>query len=142
MRRTHNDVTFLDTFLTEDFCREQGFFTTRYDRRARQWIIDSREFAAVKKQLLQTLAQRGTPRVYVVDANHANRKELRLHHKHDGLDIKLEWASVTLGNLAALWHRPVHLETAVDGKPVMLTHDGSAMTQRDLDTEPDEGAGG
>ena len=141
VRRTHNDVTFLDTFLTEDFCREQGFFTTRYDTRARSWIIDSREFAAVKKQLLQSLSQRGTPRVYVVDANHANRKELRLLHRHDGLDVKLEWAAVTLGNLATMWQRPVHLQTMVDNKSVMLSHDGSAMTQRDIDTEPDDGDG-
>ncbi len=138
VRRTHNDVTFLDTFLTEDFCRRQGFFTTKYDPRSRQWIINTREFRAVKKQMLQTLAQRGTPRAYVVDANHGNRQELRLNHRHDGLDIKLEWASTVLGNLAALWSRPVHLETMVDGKPVMLTHDGSEMKQRELDTQADE----
>ncbi len=129
VRETHNDVTFLDTFLTADFCRAQGFFTTKKDPRTGRWIIDSREFALVKSQLLSHLASRGTPRVYVVDGNHAGRMELRLQHRHDGLDIQLQWAEQVLGNLAKVWSRPVHLETQVDGAAVLLSHDGAAMTR-------------
>ena len=133
VRRTHNDITFLDTFLTADFCREQGFFTTKYDAKAAEWVVDSHEFEDVKKQLLMMLATRGTPRVYVVDANHANRGELRMWHQHEGVDIQLDWAQVTLANLQALWGRPVHLDTTIDAKPVRLSHDGSEAkrTKRD-----------
>jgi len=127
VRRTHNDITFVDTFLTPDFCREQGFFTTRYDPKGRQWVVDSREFEEVKAQLLQMLVSRGTPRVYVVDGNHGNRNEMLLVHQHEGLDIQMDWAGVTLGNLAKLWKRPVHLETLLDGKPITLTHDGTEV---------------
>lgn len=129
VRRTHNDVTFLDTFLTEDFCREQGFFTTKYDPKAREWVIDSREFLDVKTNLLQMLATRGVPRVYVIDANHANRGELRLAHQHEGLDIQLDWASITLQNLTAIWGRPVHLDTLIEGKPIRVSHDGHEITR-------------
>ena len=127
VRRTHNDITFLDAFLTADFCRQQGFFTTRFDRRAREWVIDSREFADVKKGLLQMVASRGTPRVLVADANAFNRGELLMVHTHEGLDIQLDWASQTLANLAAIWRRPVHLDTTVDDRDVRLTHDGSEL---------------
>jgi stage V sporulation protein R len=139
VRKTHNDVTFLDTFLTAEFCREQGFFTTVYDRRAGEYVIDSREFKKVKKGLLQMIATRGSPRVFVVDGNHANRGELRLAHQHQGQDIQLDWAQITLRNLAALWGRPVHLETLVDDKPTLLSHDGSEFTQAErTETELDE----
>ena len=124
VRHTHNDITFLDTFLTADFCREMGFFTTKFDPKAGEWVVDSREFEDIKRQLLQMLASRGTPRVYVVDGNHANRGELRLHHQHEGLDIQLEWARVTLRNLQAIWGRPVHLDTHIDGRGIRLSHDG------------------
>ena len=138
VRRTHNDITFLDTFLTADFCREQGFFTTRFDPKAGEWVIDSREFEDVKKQLLMMLATRGTPRVYVVDANHANRGELRLVHQHEGADIQLDWAQVTMGNLQAVWGRPVHLDTLLEGKPMRLSHDGSDARRSKRDrTEED-----
>ncbi len=129
VRRTHNDVTFLDTFLTAEFCREQGFFTTTYDRRAGEWVLDSREFAQVKKGMLQMLASRGTPRVYITDANVGNRSELLMVHEHEGLDIQLQWAQTVLGNLARIWGRAVHLETQVDDKPVTLKHDGTEFTQ-------------
>ena len=127
VRRTHNDVTFLDTFLTAEFCAQQGLFTTRQDARSGQWLIDSHEFDQIKTQLLHTLATRGSPRVYVVDANHGNRGELALRHDHEGQDIKLEWAEVALGNLARIWARPVVLETHLDGKPAALLHDGDEM---------------
>ena len=122
---THNDITFLDTFLTADFCREQGFFTTKYDPKAGEWLVDSHEFEDIKRQLLMMLATRGTPRVYVVDGNHRNRGDLRLWHQHEGVDIQLDWASVTMQNLVALWGRPVHLDTSIEGKPIRLSHDGT-----------------
>jgi len=132
VRHTHNDVTFLDTFLTADFCREQGFFTTTYDKRAKQWVIDSREFEQVKEQLLNMLALRNTPVVYIVDANAFNRGELRLAHQYEGLDVQLDWASVTLGNLAAIWGRPVHLDTFLEGKPIRLSHDGTEIKREEV----------
>lgn len=124
VRRTHNDITFLDTFLTADFCREQGFFTTTFDPKSNEWVVDSREFLDVKRQLLQMLASRGTPRIYVIDANANNRGELRLMHEHEGLDIQLDWANQTLGNLSRLWGRPVHLDTLLDKRPITVSHDG------------------
>ena len=89
----------------------------------------SREFAEVKKGLLQMIATRGSPVVYAVDANFGNRGELLLAHRHEGLDIQLDWASVTLMNLVAMWGRPVHLQTLVDGKPMLLSHDGTGVTR-------------
>jgi stage V sporulation protein R len=127
VRRTHNDVTFLDSFLTAEFCREQGFFTTTFDPKANEWVVDSREFDDVKRQLLQMVATKGTPRVYVTDANAHNRSELRLHHEHEGVDIQLDWAGLVLGNLARIWGRPVHLDTLVESQGVRLSHDGTEL---------------
>src|SRR5262249_43241741 len=125
VRRNHNDVTFLDSFLTADFCREQGFFTTTFDPKSGELVVDSRELDDVKRQLLQMVAAKGTPRVYVVDANAENRGELRLAHEHDGLDIQMDWAALTLANLVKLWGRPVHLDTLLEARPITLTHDGT-----------------
>ncbi|MCB9686290.1 MAG: SpoVR family protein [Alphaproteobacteria bacterium] len=138
VRRTHNDVTFLDTFLTADFCREQGFFTTKFDPKANEWVIDSREFEDVKKQLLMMLATRGNPRVYVIDANHGNRSELRMWHEHEGSDIQLDWAQVTMANLYELWGRTVHLDTLLEGKPIRLSHDGTEAKRSKRDPNPGE----
>ena len=133
VRATHNDVTFLDDFLDADFCAAQGLFTTQRDPRTGRWLIDSRELRKVKRAALSQLASRGNPRIFVVDANHGNRGELRLLHRHDGLDVHLGWAEVALGNLAAIWSRPVELETLLEDKPVVLRHDGQVLARRDAD---------
>lgn len=124
VRKTHNDVTFLDTFLTEEFCRRVGLFTYEYDKKSGEYLVDSREFADVKQKLLFMVSNHGQPRVYVSDGNHANRGELELSHEYEGVDIQLEWASHTLGNLARVWGRPVHLRTRIEGKDAILHHDG------------------
>ena len=137
VRRTHNDVSFIDAFLTEDFVREQGMFTTQYDPRAKRWVIDSREFQQIKQQVLSMIASRGAPRVWVLDANAHNRGELLLHHGHEGMDLDLSYADRVLGNLAGLWNRPVLLQTTLEGKPVHLRHDGAELKQAKghIDTE-------
>jgi stage V sporulation protein R len=132
VRKSHNDVTFIDTFLTEDFVREIGLFTYEFDKSAGHFVIDTREFQAVKQKLLFMLSNHGQPRVAVTDANHANRGELELSHEFEGMDIQLDWAAETLQNLARLWGRPVHLVTTIDGKRVILHHDGDEFTSEGL----------
>ncbi len=124
VRRSHNDVTFLDTFLTEEFCRRVGLFTYEFDRKSGEYLLDSREFADIKQKLLFMVSNHGQPRVYVTDGNHANRGELELTHQYEGVDIQLDWASHTLGNLAQVWGRPVHLRTKIENKDAVLHHDG------------------
>lgn len=124
VRRTHNDVTFLDTFLTEEFCRRVGLFTYEFDKKSGEYLLDSREFADIKKKLLFMVSNHGQPRVRVTDANHANRGELELTHEYEDVDIQLEWANHTLANLARVWGRPVHLKTRIEGKDAVLHHDG------------------
>ena len=128
VRRTHNDVTFIDTFLTEDFVRRTGLFAYEYDKKSRQFVIDGRSLAAVKQKLLFMVGNRGNPRIEVTNGNHANRGELELTHRHEGVDIQLDLARTTLRNLARLWGRPVHLLTQIDEKDTHISHDGETLT--------------
>ena len=136
VRRTHNDITFIDTFLTEDFVRKVGLFTYEYDAAAGHYLLDSRDFQAVKQKLLGMLSNRGQPRIHVTNGNHSNRGELELTHQHEGMDIQLDWAEPTMRNLARLWGRPVHLKTRVDDKDVTLHHSGDTFRAEGLKKRP------
>lgn len=129
VRKTHNDVTFLDEFLTEEFVREQGIVVWDKDKRTGKYKVGSDDFKAIKQQLLFMLSNRGQPRLRVLDANHANRGELVLGHQHEGMDLDLQWAERALGNLQRVWSRPVLVKTELDGKPVWLRHDGTDFSQ-------------
>ena len=67
--------------------------------------------------------------IYVEDANYRNRSELLLWHKHDGQDLKADYARATLKGLATLWSRPVHIRTMVEEKPTIWTHDGENFSE-------------
>jgi len=130
VRKVYNDVMFIDEFLTEEFCLKHKLFTFEYNPKTTQYEIFSRAFQTVKKKLLHSLTNRGQPFIYVTDSNFENRSELMLMHRHEGIDLKLDWACATLENLFKIWKRPVNLLTVVDEKGKILTFDGKEHKSR------------
>jgi stage V sporulation protein R len=134
VRRLHSDTTFLDEFLTQEFCEQQKLFVSETQEKTGQTVVSSRDFDEVKKALLFQFTNGGRPVIELVDANHANRAELLLSHRHLGVDLRLDWARETLAHLARIWKRPVRLETRIDGKAVSLGHDGEHPSEEDLES--------
>jgi stage V sporulation protein R len=125
VRRIHNDLTFIDEFLTLDFCKEHKLFSFAYNEHSNYYEIESREFAQVKQQLLFNLTNLGRPIIYVTDGNYRNRGELYLKHDYNGVELKTSYATDTLTNLHRLWGRPVHIETVLSEEPTVLSYDGT-----------------
>jgi stage V sporulation protein R len=125
VRRIHSDITFIDNFLTPEFCVQHNLFSFAYQEQAGQYYIESRDFEKIKQRLLFSLTNFGKPWIYVVDGNYRNRGELLLKHVHTGVELRLDQAADTLGNIQNIWSRPVHLTTLVDGKPTTLSFDGT-----------------
>jgi stage V sporulation protein R len=125
VRRIHNDLTFIDEFLTLDFCRQHKLFSFGYNQESNAYEIESREFPKIKERLLFSLTNRGRPLIAVREGNYKNRGELYLEHNFNGVELQLDYARDTLVNLEKLWRRPVHIETNLDGKLTVLSYDGS-----------------
>ncbi|GIW81255.1 MAG: stage V sporulation protein R [Gemmatales bacterium] len=125
VRRIHNDITFIETFLTEDFCREHKLFSYAFQDEYGEYVIESRAFQQIKQRLLFNLTNFGKPWIYVIDGNYGNRGELLLYHQFNGVELQLDWAADTLANIQNLWGRPVHLKTVVDNEATLLSYDGS-----------------
>jgi stage V sporulation protein R len=124
VRALHNDVTFIDEFLTPEFVMDQKMYTFGFSGRNDRYEIESREFKEVKEKLLFQLTNFGDPFIRVLDANHTNRGELLLEHQHAGVDLRGDYAKETLAALVRVWKRPVCLSTKVDNKAVLLRFDG------------------
>src|SRR5207249_10676797 len=107
VRRVHNDITFIDTYLTPEFCVEHKLFSYAWHEQMGQYVIESREFEKIKQRLLFSLTNFGKPFIYVVDGNYHNRSELLLRHEFSGVELKLDYAAATLANLQFFWSRPV-----------------------------------
>jgi len=124
VRKTHNDISFIDEFLTPDFCQRQQLFTYKYNPRSGRYEIDSKDFLAIKQKLLSQLTNFGQPLINVEDSNFMNRKELLLSHVHYGVDLDVNFAHETLRNLFFIWRRPVNLRTKYEDKEVIFNFDG------------------
>ncbi len=121
VRRVHNDITFVDSFMNQEFCDAQKFYVYRTNPRTGQPEVASRDHRLVKEQILFGLSNLGNPLIEVQDGNHNNRGELLLTHRFEGLELDLKFTEATLQALERLWGRPVHVETKLDDKGVLLT---------------------
>ena len=101
VRALYNDVTFIDEFLTPEFCASTSSSAFGWSNRNERYEIESREFKAVKEKLLFQLTNGGNPFIYVEDANYDNRGELLLRHDHQGLDLRQDYAKEVLRSLSA-----------------------------------------
>jgi len=133
VRRLHSDSTFLDEFLTAEFCARQKLFVSEPDRKTGEPVISNRDFQQIKQTLLFHFTNGGRPVIELLDANFSNRSELLLVHRHNGMDLKMDWAVEVLDAMTRIWKRPVRLETIRATKPIRLGHDGEKSSEEQLD---------
>jgi stage V sporulation protein R len=131
VRRIYNDVTFIDEFLTEDFCRRHKLFGFDYNRSHGRYEISTREFFEIKEKLLFQLTNFGQPFIRVLDANFENHAELLLGHRHEGIDLRIDYARAVLSNLYKIWRRPIHISTRLDNRGRLLSFDGNEHSLRE-----------
>lgn len=124
VRKICNDVTFIDEFLTEDFCIRNKMFVYKFNKKTNQWEVDTNDFKAIKQMLLFKMSNFGQPVIKIHDANFENRGELLLVHAHEGIDMQPDYLAETLKNVYKLWKRPVALATAMDGEGHLFRFDG------------------
>ncbi|MEE9270692.1 MAG: SpoVR family protein [Candidatus Krumholzibacteria bacterium] len=132
VRAIYNDMNFIDDFLTDEFCREHKLFSYRLNEKTGMYEIDDRSLEKIKENLLFSLTNSGYPYVTVVDGNYENRGELYLKHRHDGVDLRVDYANATLERLFKIWTRPVHIQTCVGETVHVRSFDGSSHKERTI----------
>ena len=131
VRRNCNDVTFIDNYLTEEFCRNRRLFVYDYNPKNGMYVISDREFRKIKQRLLFQLTNFGQPIIRIADGNYRNKGELLLKHQYEGIELKHDYARETLRNIQRIWNRPVVLATAVDEKLRLISFDGEEFEERE-----------
>ena len=116
LRRIHNDATFVDEILDEEFCERQAMFVYGKNTRSGRSEVSDRDWRQVKQRLLGDLSWGGMPQIALVGVDRDGDGALELEHRHDGRDLQLAQASASLERLAALWSGPVHLRTQEEGQ--------------------------
>ncbi len=132
VRHIHNDVTFIDEFLTPEFVERHMLYYYRFDPATNRMMAISDNFSKIKAQLLFMLTNHGQPFIYVVDGNYANRNELYLAHKHFGVDLDIKYLAECLKNLNTLWKRPVHMQCRIEAEMMLFTCADDSIQQQQI----------
>jgi stage V sporulation protein R len=135
IRESHNDVTFIDEFLSQEFVDEHDYFTYEYMHASDDYRATSTAAEDVKKKLMLQFTNFGKPTIAVADGNYDNRNELLLEHQYNGVALDIEQAKDTLERVFELWGRPVNLRTVVKRYD---EHDVEVARRRDSEPEPEE----
>ncbi|WP_255195639.1 SpoVR family protein [Halorarius litoreus] len=135
IRESHNDVTFLDEFLTQEFVDENDYFTYEYVHTSRDYRVTSVDYRDVKKKLMLQFTNFGKPTITVHDGNFENRNELLLAHHYNGVMLDVRQAEQVLERVFELWGRPVNLKTVVKE---LDEHDIEVARRRDREPTPTE----
>ncbi|WP_311171502.1 SpoVR family protein [Halobellus ordinarius] len=135
IRESHNDVTFVDAFLSAEFVEANDYFTYEYTRSTGDFRVASTDPEDVKKKLLLQFTNFGKPTIAVFDDNFENRGEILLGHRYNGIMLDLEEARDVLERVHELWGRPVNLMTI---RKEYDDHEVEVARRRNREPEPNE----
>lgn len=117
VRESHNDVTFIDEFLTPEFIDENGYFAYEYSHKTDEYHVSTTDAGGVKQKLLLQYTNFGKPTIYAYDANYNNAGELLLGHQYNGVMLDIDQAIAVCERLYDIWGKPVNLATIVKEFP-------------------------
>lgn len=129
-RELESDLSFMRTHLTRDVVEDLDLYIYEYE--GGEWKIVEKNWELVRDQIVRSLTSYGIPYITVEDGDYKRSRELHLKHHFEGDELDARYAEKTLHYVQRIWRRPVHLETVVDDKPVLLTYDGTRNTKATL----------
>lgn len=130
VRATENDISFLRNYLTKELIEDMDLYL--YKKVGYDWKIVEKDWEKVRDGMVKSLTNCGYPLIHVTDGDYNRRGELYLKHSYEGNELDVFYLEKTLPHVYTLWGRPVHLETVLEGKPVMFTYNGEKGSKKFL----------
>lgn len=128
VREVDNDVSFLRNYLTKELIEELDLYT--YKKIGHEWKVVDKNWEAVRDTLVLNLTNSGFPYIVVEDGDFNRRGELFLKHMFEGVELDVYYLEKTLPHVFTLWGRPVHLETVIDNKKILFSHNGEKISKK------------
>jgi stage V sporulation protein R len=118
IRETHNDITFLRTYLDQEFLMNQNLFSysfkTKYKSSTIDDIADEIGWEQIRDDLISNVGLNRVPIVFVMEMNKDHK--LTLVHEHDGRDLDVPYAQKVFNYIKDLWADEVVFLSQVEGE--------------------------
>jgi stage V sporulation protein R len=123
VRQLDADLSFLRDHVTKDFVEELEL---------PDGLMAEKSWDRVRDQLVTSRVNGGFPVIRVWDGDYGHNGELYLKHEYDGTELDVKYIEHTLPYVSQLWGRTVHLETILEDRKIVFTHDGQQQQRRFL----------
>lgn len=130
VRETECDQSFIRNYLTQDLVDDLDLYL--YKVEGDEWKVVETNWRRIMEMIVTGMNNFGYPYIVVEDGDYRRNRELYLKHVYEEQEIDIDYAEKTLLYVYQLWKRPVHLETVLNGKGIVLTYDGEKNTKRVL----------
>lgn len=127
VREMESDTSFLRNYLTKDLVEKLDLYL--YQKVGNEWRVVETDWEKVRDAICASRVNGGIPVLYVEDGDFNGNGELYIRHAYEGNELDLKHLDKTLPYLYQLWGRSCHLQTVIEGRDVIFTHDGK-RTQR------------
>ncbi len=130
VREMESDTSFIRNYLTKELVDELDLYL--YQKVGNEWRVVEQDFEKVRDKLCASRVNGGYPVLLVRDGDYQLTGELYLFHAYEGMELDVRYTEKTLPYVHRLWGRSVHLETVLEGRPVLFTYDGKKTSRKFL----------
>lgn len=116
-RASHNDESFIRTYLNKDICEDLNLFS--YSKKKKEWTIDDISdedgWKQIRADLIKNVGLNSLPNIYIRELQ--KDQTLVLEHEHDGRDLDLDYAHNVCDHLLDLWGDDFKFYTIIEEEP-------------------------
>jgi stage V sporulation protein R len=130
IREIENDASFIRNYLTQELVDDLDLYI--YKQEGDELKVVEKDFRRIRDMIVAGMSNFGHPYIVVEDGDYHRARELYLKHIYEEQEIDIDYAEKTLRFVYQLWKRPVHLETVLNAKGIVLSFDGDKNTKKVL----------
>jgi stage V sporulation protein R len=130
VREVESDLSFIRNYLTKDLVTREDMYL--FQKQGRDYKVVDKDWENVRDQLINMRVNGGFPYITVNDGDYLKNNELYLKHWYEDIELDLKYLEKVLPYIHQLWGRAVHMESILEGKPVLFTYDGKAIHRKYL----------
>ena len=123
-------ISFLCNYVTKDLVMREDMYL--FQKQGKGYKVVDKSWEHVRDQLVSMRVNGGFPYITVNDGDYLRNGELYLKHWYEGIELDMKYLEKVMPYIYQLWDRGVHMETMVEGKPILYTYDSKGIYKKYL----------
>lgn len=130
VRELDSDISFIRNYMTKELVDELDMYV--FAKQGNDWTITDKTWEHVRDQLVTSRVNGGFPYLTVEDGDYLKNGELYIKHHYEGMELDIKYVEKTVPYVYHLWGKTVHLESKIEDRFVLFSHDGKKTHRRFL----------